>query len=118
MSIEEGNTSTRSAPSSNRTWDHIGPDLGGVSRAAKAISHYTGGTSAAPALRAESPMKRHSDVTYSQELSTSQSSSGCRLYCKRALVISIAIFIIIMIAVFLRIANIVDLFGPILPTFI
>ena len=37
---------------------------------------------------------------------------------KRALVISIAILIIIMIAIFLKIANIVDLFGPILPTFI
>ena len=62
-------------------------------------------------------MKRHSDIESNYELSPHRPSSGPRLCFKRTLVISIGIFVIVMILVFLRISGIVDIFGPILPTF-
>ena len=118
IAIEEERESTRSAPSGNRTTAlHYGQDLGGVSRAADSpTSRHTGGNSAAP-LRSVSLMKGHSDTESNYELSPHRSSSGLRLCLKRTLVISIAIFVIVMILVFLRISGTVDIFGPILPTF-
>ena len=98
------------------------PGLGGVSRAAERTPNETSkkqfsGIPAAP-LRAESSMNQSSSLAPDYSVSHKQSSSGLRLCCKRTLVISTVIFVIVMILIFLRIFDVVDIFGPLLPEFI
>ena len=129
LAIEEGKTKGNTSPASSSNHNlaravqaYQEPELGGVRRASECTSNRTSqnkssGTPAAP-LRPESSMNQNLGLALDYSSSHKQSSSGLRLCCKRTLVLSVVTFIIVMILVFLRIFNVIDIFGPLLPEFI